>query len=420
MTARLGLRMSKLTLLIIIAAAVVVVLLFLSPVRSASTNPCSTCHASKGYSQTLGFLVGNSGNQLPSTISVGETRTVTVVLRNQVNTPSNTVLSGASVTLKSQFGRFSVTTPTFSVGNFPSGTVTATWQITGVSAGSDLLVMAVTATNSHLNLQFSDTYSPLPSINVQMPAPTPPPPTPFSSAVPSASPMSTPTPVETPFPTSSPSSSPLPNPTLIPPYNATPTPALNPGQTPPQSPSPSSEGTSSPSATPSSSSSPELPSPPASSTASSLPVSISLLSPSGGEAWWSRTQHALSWSVTGGSGSLSVDLEYSISGMQGPWLTIATNLSNTTSLVWKVPDVRSSDCYVRASVNDSSNPTQIVSTVSAYAFSIVGSQQSLTTAAAILVLIVPIASVIAFIFGLETAKRKPLRQAVKQVENTQQ
>ena len=419
--------MSKLTLLIIIATAVVVVLLFMSPARSASTNPCSQCHGPQGYSQTLSFLAGNSGNQIPSTINVGETVTVTVVLQNKVNAPLNTALSGVSATLKSQNGHFSVSAPIYSIGNFPSGTATATWQITGVSAGADALLMKVTATNSHMNLQFADTYAPSPSVNVQAPAPTPPPPTPTpppSSVAPSASPMSTPTPTATSSPTSSPGSSTPPNPTATPPYNPTPTPTLNPGQTPPPGPpqtsSPNLQGTPFPSAMPSSSPSPQPTYTPSSSPAPSLPVSISLLSPSGGESWWSGTQHAITWSVTGGSGSATVDIEYSHSGMQGPWLTIASDLSNVTSFVWKVPDVRSSDCYIRASVNDSSNPTQMVSTVSAYAYSIAGADQNLPNVAAAIALMVPVASVVAFFFGLQAAKRKPLRRTANQAENAQQ
>jgi len=62
----------------------------------------------------------------------------------------------------------------------------------------------------------------------------------------------------------------------------------------------------------------------------------------------------------------------------------------------------------------------MVSTVSAYAYSIAGADQNLPNVAAAIALMVPVASVVAFFFGLQAAKRKPLRRTANQAENSQQ
>lgn len=162
----------KTSYFVLTVALIICVSVFLSPVFSQSTNPCGSCHG--GYYQYLDILEGNSGNSLPTTLKVGQTSTVTVVVENRVNTARYTDLSGVSLTLTSQNGHFSVATPTYNVGTLPKGTATATWQITGVSAGADALVIAASGRNSHQSLSFSDSYSPSTSIDVQA-APPPPP-----------------------------------------------------------------------------------------------------------------------------------------------------------------------------------------------------------------------------------------------------
>ena len=173
----------------IAAAVIVVASIFLSPVFSASTSPCGSCHG--GYSQYLDVLEGNAANQIPASLSVGQTATVTVVVENRVNTVLYSSLSSVSLTLSSQSGRFSVSVPTYSVGTLPKGTATATWQITGISAGSDTLVISASARNTHQNFAFSDTYSPAPGVVISPPAPTP---TPITTPIPTS--------ISTPIPTS--------------------------------------------------------------------------------------------------------------------------------------------------------------------------------------------------------------------------
>ena len=155
---------------------------------SASTSQCGACHA--GYNQNLDILEGNAANQLPTTLSVGQTATVTVLIENSVNTATYTALSSVSLTLSSANGHFTVSAPTYTIGTLQKGTATATWQITGVSAGTDTFVIAATAKNSHQSLSFQDTYSPAPAITIQSPASTPSP-TPIPTAAPTQSPTST-------------------------------------------------------------------------------------------------------------------------------------------------------------------------------------------------------------------------------------
>lgn len=174
------------TYLMLAAAIAVVAVLLAAPAFAASPSQCSSCHGS-AYNTQLDILEGNSQNKLPSTIQVGQTQTVTVVIENINDASSNNDLSGVTVTLSSQNGHFAVNKPTVNIGNLPTGTAVATWQITATSAESDTLVISASATNTHNNLKFTDSYSPSPSITVNA-APTP---TPVPTPVPSPTPTPT-------------------------------------------------------------------------------------------------------------------------------------------------------------------------------------------------------------------------------------
>ena len=137
----------------------------------------------------LDIVEGSGQNIIPASLQVGQTQTVTVVIENINNAPRNNLFSSVTVTLTSQNGHFSVNTPNYYVGNLPTGTATATWKITGISQGSDVLLISASAINTHENLQYSDSYSPSSSITV----------------TPNSNPGSTPTTAPTPAPTDSPS-----------------------------------------------------------------------------------------------------------------------------------------------------------------------------------------------------------------------
>lgn len=225
------LKLRPITYLMIIATVAIVASLLAAPALSASSNPCSPCHGTS-YNQQLDILEGNSQNKIPTTIQVGQTVTVTVAVQNINNAAKYNQLTGVSLTLSSQNNHFTVSSPTYSVGTISTGTTTATWQITGTSAGSDALVISASARNSHQNVQFADSYSPSPTLTVAA----------------AATPVPTPTQAPTPPPTTVPTASPTPNPTTTP--APTPKPTVTPIVTPAPTPVATPKPTTTPTATP--------------------------------------------------------------------------------------------------------------------------------------------------------------------------
>ena len=305
------LKMHKASYLMIAAAIIVVAFIFLSPVFSQSTSPCSECHSNSGYSQYLDILEDNVGNQLPTTLDVGQTATVSVVVENNVNTVLYAQLSDVALTLSSQNGHFSVSVPTFSVRVLDKGTTTASWQITGVSAGSDALVISASARNSHKLLSFQDTYSPAPNIVISTPTPTSTPPS-----------TTTPTPIQTQPPTTTS------NPTLSPNTTSTPN-TTNELPTNPQEQNNQND------------------------------LKIWFTIPTEGETWTAGNK-TIGWTTTGGSGNSNIKLELSKSRSSGPWITLAENLTTNNNYIWNVPS-QNVDYVIRATVADSANPPQTAS-----------------------------------------------------------
>jgi hypothetical protein len=162
--------MKKASYLLLAFTLAIVLSVFLSAARSASSNPCSSCHGGSYY-QVLDILEGDSENQLPAAINAGETKTVAVVVENSVNTVKYSTLSSVSLTLQSKNGHFSVKDPTYCVGTLEAGTQTAAWEITGTSDEEDSLFISATARNSHVYVFFSDIYLPAPAIVVGTPNP---------------------------------------------------------------------------------------------------------------------------------------------------------------------------------------------------------------------------------------------------------
>jgi hypothetical protein len=372
--------MHKASILLIVVAVIVATSIFLAPAFSQSTSPCSSCHG--GYYQYLDILEGNAANQLPVAINVGQTATITVVVENKVNTALYTALSSVSLSLASQSGHFTVSAPTFNVGTLQKGTTTATWQITGVSAGPDVFVISVNARNSHKSLQFQDTYSPSPAITVTDPTPTPTPsppststpsptssptprpttsPTPTPAPTPSSSPTATPSPTPnpstspTPYPSSSPTTPPTPSISPAPIPIVTPTPSPTPNATTPPNPTPTSTPTPSPltSLTPTPTLIPTTSSPTLELTTnqtiqlSQTPtLRVWFRHPSEDETWISGSSKIVEWGTTYGSSNLVAKLELSKSGISGPWITLAENLTNINFYILTVPNPEQNDRYI--------------------------------------------------------------------------
>jgi hypothetical protein len=235
------LKLNPAAYIIIVAATVIATSLMAAPTLSLSSNQCSSCHGSS-YNQQLDILEGNSQNLLPSMLQVGQIATVKIAIENINNAPRYNQFTGVTVTLRSQNGHFSVNSPNFNIGTLTTGTAIATWQITGISQGSDALIVSASATNNHFFRLYTDNYTPNPTITIVE--------DPNSTPGPSAS-ISPPTST----PTAAPTSQPTTNPTITPTTQPTPTakkspPTQTPNPTSTQLPSP--DPTTQPSATPSS------------------------------------------------------------------------------------------------------------------------------------------------------------------------
>lgn len=155
----------KKSTIVIMAVMVFACISVLPFIEARSTNPCSQCHSSN-RAQYLDIVETDARTVLPPSLDVGETATVTVVVENQCSVDRYSTLTSVTLTLSSQNGRVRVTNPAYSVGTLPIGTRVATWQITGISAGSDTLTISTRATNTHERLTLTDTFSPAPSITV--------------------------------------------------------------------------------------------------------------------------------------------------------------------------------------------------------------------------------------------------------------
>jgi hypothetical protein len=345
--------LKKVTITVLCATFLLTLILFLSPLTTGkSVNPCSPCHGS--YYQYLDIAEEDSSNQIPTTLNVNQTKTVSVVIQNIVNTDRYSTLSGVVLTLSSAYGHFSISVPAYNVNDMPTGSDTATWQIRGISEGFDYFLISATGINYHKSISFSDSYLPYPLITVGQPTgPTPPAPTP------------PPTPPQ-------PSTSPSTPQSTIPP-TSTPKPSLD--NTP-------------------------------KSTTSSMPTNqdptVLLLSPAQGEKWVAQTQQTIEWNASEGTNPLNITLEYSKLD-SGQWTPIATSLQNDGSLTWKVPnDVGIFE--IRVAVNDSSVPPRTALTTVTVEIVQNSPDLSLIIAAAALLTIAVIAAV------LLTLKRKQKRQ----------
>jgi len=80
---------------------------------------------------------------------------------------------------------------------------------------------------------------------------------------------------------------------------------------------------------------------------------VTLNQPNGGETWTVGSSQNITWVASGGTGSLSVNLYYSTTGVSGAYTTIATGIQNTGSYAWTVPNTPSTNAAVKVVVTDS-------------------------------------------------------------------
>ncbi len=410
--------MSRVSYLLLAITVAVVVALLAAPAFSVSTNQCNVCHGTK-YSQTLDIVEGNTQNKIPTSLQVGQTQTVTIAVSNINNAALNNQLSSVSVKLSSQNGHFSVGTPTFNVGTLSTGTATATWQITGVSQGSDALLISSSATNTHNNLKFSDSYSPSPALTVGATATSTPAPMPSPTVLPTATPTIAPTQVPTSGPTATPgpnptTTSPPPNTPTLPPTTNSPTPTQSGSPTPTTQPSttsltnnPTQDPTSTPQPNPTdtgnssqATSTPTSPNQPLQGqpiqevgTSASVTVSstgtMTIVAPAGTHISWETSNQelnlggiqpltlnlqysttdgtnplsvntlALNWAAVGGIAPLKISIDYQ--SFDGTWTTIGQNILGDGSYTWTLPDTEMNVVKMKIRVSDSSGASQTIS-----------------------------------------------------------
>jgi hypothetical protein len=324
-------KMGKASYLFITVAAVIAASLFLSPVLSQSTNPCAPCHGTDSYTQSFKILTGNAANIIPSTLDIDQIATLTVALENSANTMIFTTLTDVKLTLNSENNRVSMSSPTVSIGTMQKGTATATWQITGLSAGADTLTIMATAKNQHQSVSFSDNYAP--SITVMAPVSTP---------TPTLTPAATATaPSQTQAPTAT-NTPPSPKPTIPTPTPETPDPSTQPEPTP--APTQENETTSTPEE--------QIP---------RNALKIWFTSPREGETLTTGNKANVEWLTNGGSSKFRVKLELSRTGSSGPWTVLAEKPSNVTRFEWTVPNQDAAEYIIRATVIDSANSSHTAS-----------------------------------------------------------
>ncbi|HLF07029.1 MAG TPA: carboxypeptidase regulatory-like domain-containing protein, partial [Thermoplasmata archaeon] len=86
------------------------------------------------------------------------------------------------------------------------------------------------------------------------------------------------------------------------------------------------------------------------------PITVTLTAPNGGEQWMAQSTQSITWTASGGFGTLTVALDYSTSSQSGPWKQILPAGSpNTGSHSWTVPADPSNTAYVRVVVRDQAN-----------------------------------------------------------------
>ncbi len=87
-------------------------------------------------------------------------------------------------------------------------------------------------------------------------------------------------------------------------------------------------------------------------TLGTIPPSIDITRPSGGEVWSPGGEEDINWGTTEGTGAITrVDLEYSVDNGSS-WSYIAQGLDDTGSYTWTVPNEQTEKAQIRATVHD--------------------------------------------------------------------
>ena len=101
---------------------------------------------------------------------------------------------------------------------------------------------------------------------------------------------------------------------------------------------------------------------------------VEVTAPNGAEMWDVDSVHNITWLAEDPAGITTIDLYFSINGSGGDYTLIASGESNDGRYAWTLPDVASSNCFVKVvawdaigtSGNDVSNAAFEIAPVGTY------------------------------------------------------
>ncbi len=82
------------------------------------------------------------------------------------------------------------------------------------------------------------------------------------------------------------------------------------------------------------------------------PPVVTVTSPNGGESWTVGSVHSITWSAADSVGVDSVNIDYSVHGLGGPWAPVAHSLANSGTRGWTVPAPPTDSAAVRVIAYD--------------------------------------------------------------------
>ncbi|MFN8178933.1 MAG: T9SS type A sorting domain-containing protein [bacterium] len=82
------------------------------------------------------------------------------------------------------------------------------------------------------------------------------------------------------------------------------------------------------------------------------PPSVQVIAPNGGETWDATSTRTVRWTATDNASVDSVNVDYSLHGTGGPWLSIQHGVAAVDSVDWTVPDVGTDSALVRVTAFD--------------------------------------------------------------------
>jgi len=98
-------------------------------------------------------------------------------------------------------------------------------------------------------------------------------------------------------------------------------------------------------------------------------LNILLRNPTGGEVYTPGAVRTITWTSSIPSGTATVDLEYSLTGADGPWYPIASGILDSNSYQWHIPSATTHQGYIRATIHWNS---QQATWINLYPFTIAG------------------------------------------------